>query len=419
MGRVKTANVRDLRKNNRARALFELYLNGPMTRQEVGSATAVSMATVSNVVGDLLVQGVLVEAGAEDSDGGRPRALLQVNPSYGYVVGVDVGETAVLVELFDLGMHVLASHSSTPVSGGLDVREVVRQVLDGLERVLHRSGVPVESVLGVGVGVPGVVSHDKDAVVDAQTIGWNSVPLGKMLREATQLPLLIENGAKALGQAEKWFGAARAADNAVIVLFGSGVGTCIITDGELYRGACSSAGEWGHTTVMVNGRTCPCGATGCLEAYVGARGIVSRYDELRRRPQATKYEDVVSRVAAIASAGPRDKAATRVLEETALYLGAGIADLVNLFNPELIVVGGWVARYLGEQLLPEIRKVAAKHALRLPFSQVSIVPAELGADAVALGAATLPVSRFLESGAAPTRRRPLDSRRGSLAAART
>jgi predicted NBD/HSP70 family sugar kinase len=264
--RPQTSNVRDLRNNNRARTLWALYLNGAMTRQEIGAATNVSIATVSNVVGELLAEGVVLEAGADHADGRRPRGLLKINPEYGYVVGVDVGETAVLVELFDLGRRVLTSHSSTPVSGASDVDEVVRQVLDGLDKVVTRSGIPPQSILGVGIGVPGVVSHGDDAMVDAPTIGWDSVPLGRMLRAGTSLPLLIENGSKALGQAEKWFGAARGSDNAVIVLFGSGVGTCIMTSGELYRGAASSAGEWGHTTVAVNGRTCPCGAKGCLEA---------------------------------------------------------------------------------------------------------------------------------------------------------
>jgi predicted NBD/HSP70 family sugar kinase len=398
--------VRDLRRTNRARTLLALYLRGAMTRAEIGEATNVSIATVSNVVGELLAQGVVMEAGADQSDGGRPRGLLKINPDYGYVVGVDVGETGVLVELFDLQMRVLTSHSSAPASGAADVDEVTQHVLNGLDKVVTRSGVAREAILGVGVGVPGVVSHDEDAVVDAPTIGWRSVPLGQMLRAGTNLPLLLENGSKALGQAEKWFGAARGADNAVIVLFGSGVGTCIITSGELYQGSSSSAGEWGHTKVMVGGRTCPCGAKGCLEAYVGARGIIARYDELHQRPAADDPDDLVARINAIVSSRDTDVAAAQVLDETILYLGAGIADLVNLFNPELIVVGGWVARRLGERILPDIRRVAKEHALRLPYSQVSIVPAQLGADAVALGAATLPVRRFLETGAvAPTRTR--------------
>ncbi|MGH8888613.1 MAG: ROK family transcriptional regulator [Acidothermaceae bacterium] len=402
---VRTTNARDLRKSNRASALSAVYLNGPMTRLEIAAAAGVSPATVSNLVGELLEQGILVEAGAEDSDGGRPRALLQVNPSYGYVVGVDIGETAVLVEIFDLDMRVLSSQSLTPPAAGLPAEKTAARVLEGLDRVIAASGVAPDAILGVGVGLPGLVEHGDDAVVHAQTLGWDAVPFGRLLRRGTTLPLLVDNGAKTFGQAEKWFGAARDADNAVIVLLGTGVGISIFAGGQLYRGASSSAGEWGHTTVMVNGRRCRCGASGCLEAYVGGRAIVARYEELRRRASANSDSDLAHRLTKIASAGSRDKSASRVLEETALYLGAGIADLINLFNPERIVIGGWVAQTLGEPLLMAVREEAAKHALRMPFNDVTIVPAELGRDAVALGAATLPVSQFLATGAIPQARK--------------
>jgi predicted NBD/HSP70 family sugar kinase len=407
--RARTINVRDLRKRNRARALATIYHNGPMTRQEIGEATGVSPATVSNLVGDLLEQGVIVEAGAEDSDGGRPRALLRVKPEYWYVVGVDVGETAILVELFDLDMQVRASHSITPIAERLDPEKTAEYVLEGLDRVITYSGVAKEAILGVGVGVPGLVEHGDDAiihgenaVVHAQTIGWDGVPFGKMLRRGTALPLFVENGAKTFGQAEKWFGAARDAENTIIVLLGTGTGVSIFTEGQLYRGASSSAGEWGHTTVMVDGRTCRCGAKGCLEAYVGGRAIVARYDELCKRTPADSDPDLVARLTAIAEATGSDSSAAKVLQETATYLGVGIANLINLFNPEQIVIGGWIDQILEDKILPTIREVASRQALRMPFGAVSIIPARLGRDAVALGAATLPVDDFLAAGAVPS-----------------
>jgi len=401
VSRARAINVRDLRKRNRARALAVIYHNGPMTRQEVGEATGVSPATVSNLVGDLLNQGVIVEAGAEDSAGGRPRALLRVQPEYKYVVGVDVGETAILVELFDLDMQVRASHSITPTADRLDPEKTAQYVLEGLDRVITYSRLSQGEILGVGVGVPGLVVHGGDAVIHAQTIGWDGVPFEAMLRRGTDLPLFVENGAKTFGQAEKWFGAARGADNANIVLLSTGTGVSIFTEGELYRGASSSAGEWGHTTVVVNGRTCRCGAKGCLEAYVGGWAIVARYDELRGQTSADTDTDLVARLTAIAQAPGSDQAAAHVLHETATYLGAGIANLINLFNPERIVVGGWIDKILEDRLLPEIREVASRQALHMPFNVVSIVPAQLGRDAVALGAATLPVNDFLASGAVP------------------
>jgi predicted NBD/HSP70 family sugar kinase len=410
--RARAINVRDLRKRNRARALAAVYHNGPMTRQEIGEATGVSPATVSNLLGVLLDQGVIVEAGAEDSDGGRPRALLRVKPEYRHVVGVDVGETAILVELFDLDMQVRASHSITPTAERLDPERTAEYVLEGLDRVVTYSGLAQEQILGVGVGVPGLVEHGddagvhgEDAVVHAQTIGWDGVPFGNMLRRGTALPLFVENGAKTFGQAEKWFGAARDAENAIIVLLGTGTGISIFTEGELYRGASSSAGEWGHTTVVVNGQTCRCGAKGCLEAYVGGRAIVARYDELHQRTPAHSDTDLVARLTAIAEAPSSDQSAAKVLQETGMYLGIGIANLINLFNPERIVVGGWIDQILEDKILPAIREVASRQSLRMPFSAVSIVPAQLGRDAVALGAATLPVNDFLVSGAVPPLRK--------------
>ncbi len=399
MPRPRTTTVRDLRKSNRSRALWEVFLNGPLTRQEVGAVAGLSPATVSNLVAALVAEGVVAEVGLEDSNGGRPRGLLQVNPDFGYVIGVNVGETAFLVELFDFSLRPLARHTSVTDLSVLDPDDATGHIVTGINSVMAEAGVAEQAILGVGVAVPGLVEHRESAVVHGQSVGWDAVPLEAMLRRETGLPILVDNGAKTLGQAERWFGAARGTDNAVIVLLGIGVGMCFINNGEVYRGATSSAGEWGHTTVMVGGRTCRCGAEGCLEAYVGAGAIVARYEQLKRRQAAATPAGLESRIAAIIGARGQDRVAAQVLDETVTYLGAGLADLVNLFNPERIVVGGWLGRALSDELLPEIRAAAQRQALRLPFSRVEIVKADLGPDAVALGGATLPIGGLLNAGA--------------------
>jgi predicted NBD/HSP70 family sugar kinase len=393
--------VRDLRRSNRSRALWQVFLSGPLTRQEIGVQAGLSPATVSNLVADLVAEGVIVEVGLEDSNGGRPRGLLQVNPEYGYVIGVDVGETAFLVELFDLGLRMRARHLSATDMAVLDPQDAVSHVADGIRSVIGQSGVDEAAILGVGVAVPGLVEHRGDAVVHGQSVGWDAVPVEAMLRGMAGLPVLVDNGAKTLGQAEKWFGAARGTDNAIIVLLGMGLGTCIISNGEVYRGATSSAGEWGHTTVVVDGRRCRCGADGCLEAYVGAAAIAARYAELSGTRYTSAPAGLETAVAAIIAAGPDDRAAAQVIDEVVTYLGAGIANLVNLFNPERVVVGGWLGRALSDSLLPRITEAAGRNALRLPFSGVEIVKAELGQDAVALGGATLPIAKLLSGGAMP------------------
>jgi predicted NBD/HSP70 family sugar kinase len=401
-----TTTVRDLRRSNRSRALWQVFLGGPMTRQEIGVLAGLSPATVSNLVADLVSDGIIAEVGLEDSNGGRPRGLLQVNPGYGYVIGVDVGETEFLVELFDLGLGMRARHLSGTDMAVLDPADAVTHVAEGIRSVIAQADVDEQAILGVGVAVPGLVEHTEHAIVHGQSVGWEAVPVESMLRDMIDLPVLVDNGAKTLGQAEKWFGAARGTDNAIIVLLGMGLGTCIISNGEVYRGATSSAGEWGHTSVVVGGRRCRCGANGCLEAYVGAAAIAARYAELAGGSQAASPGSLEGSVAAIIASSQRSAAAAQVLDEVVTYLGAGIANLVNLFNPERVVVGGWLGRALSDALLPSITEAAGTCALRLPFSGVRIVKAELGQDAVALGGATLPIARLLNAGATAPPARP-------------
>lgn len=383
--------VRDLRAGNRARVLRALYFDGPRSRHELAEATGLSQGSVSNVVGELIADGVVVEAGLVCSDGGRPRVLLRVNPGRAAVVGVDVGETYVLVEAFDLTLRRLAmtKFAMQPDSHAPD--EVATRILAGIRRCLEESGAGQGEVLGVGIGLPGLV---EDGIVHGQTVGWDAVPLGQMLRAGTDLPLHLDNGANTLGQAELWFGAGRGIDDAVIALIGSGVGASVIADGVPYRGTSGGAGEWGHTTVALDGRACRCGAFGCLEAYIGAKGVVDRYRSLVDDAPADQEAALRSLVAS--GTAP----ARQVLREVATYAGVGIGGLINLFNPERVILGGWAGLALGSRLLPDIREEAARHALRRPFEHASIMLCELGPESVALGAATLPVAGFLAAGGA-------------------
>ncbi|GAA4168049.1 ROK family transcriptional regulator [Phytohabitans flavus] len=396
MALERTTN-RTVRLRNRAALLSKLFLEGPLTRQDLARGTGLSQPAVSNVVADLIAAGLVVDAGALESDGGRPSMSLRVAPRFALVAGVDVGETRVRVELFDLSMALLASADYPIDAARPDPATVVHHIVAGLSAVTARAGVPRSELLGVGVGVSGVVVQDPDAVVYAQTLGWDGVPLERMIRAEVGIPLHIDNGAKTQGQAEMWFGAGRGARHAVFALVGSGVGATVVSDGATYRGVASSAGEWGHTTLAYGGRPCRCGARGCLEAYVGAEAIIERYREARRG-RAVPGADEESQINALLAAADRSETARRVLDETAGYLGAGVANLINLFNPERVVLGGWAGLALGARLLPAIREAAAAQALRKPFEQTRIELGQLGVDAVALGAATLPVAQLLSAG---------------------
>ncbi|MFF9817320.1 ROK family protein [Streptomyces sp. NPDC014006] len=396
--------VRDLRRANRTAVLQRLYFDGPLSRFELGPATGLSSGSVSNVVADLIADGLLEEAGSVDSDGGRPRTLLRVAPGSGHMIGVDVGETRVRVELFDLTLTELARAERPLEQRGYAVETIVGHIRDGIAEVLTASGTGAHALLGVGIGVPGIVEHtpEQGAVVHGQTIGWDAAPLEALLRAGSPLPdtvpYFIDNGAKTLGQAEMWFGGGRGARNAVVVLFGSGVGACLVTP-DVEHGR---AVEWGHLTVRVRGRRCRCGALGCLEAYAGAESLLARWAEEGGRPPQGSDEEAALTAMLAAAYPPEgtepDPVALAVLEETAEYLGAGLSDLINLFQPERILIGGWAGLQLGARFLPAVRRHATAYALRHPAEKVSVELGRLGPDAVTVGAAILPLADFFGRG---------------------
>jgi predicted NBD/HSP70 family sugar kinase len=380
--------TRDLRRHNRSALLSRLYLDGPGSRLELMRASGLSSATVSNVISDLISDGMVAEAGSVDSDGGRPRTLLQVRPDIGHVVGVDIGETHVQVGLFDCVLNTLGT-ATYPIAGTeLDPEQVAQLVIKGIKAVT--ADIDPASLLGVGVGVPGAVQSD--GLVHAPTFQWSGVPLASMLDPSVDAPLYVDNCARTLGQAEMWRGAGRDSSRAVIALLGVGVGAAVATGADSYRSATSTTSEWGHTVIQVGGASCRCGSRGCLEAYVGAEAILDRYGKPFTAP------DTESKMAELVTSA--DGAAA--IAETAEYLGIGISNLVNMLNPDRVVLSGWVSAVLGPAILPAVRDAVKRHALPYLFAQTEIELGQLGNAEVALGAATLPVLQLLATGARPT-----------------
>lgn len=388
--------VKDVRRANRSALLRPLVLNGPINRVVLGELTGLSSGSVTNVVADLLAEGLIVEAGTEESDGGRPRVVLQPNERF-VSIGVDVGETAICIEAFDLLMRVVGKAVVDIHPRDEDPERVIAAVVSGVRELIASSEVAGRTILGVGVGVPGVVEQGPEGV-HAPGLGWQNVALRPALEQEVKVPVLVDNGAKTLGQAEMWFGAGRGATNAIVVLLGTGVGSAIFTNGSLYRGAASSAGEWGHMCIAVGGRLCRCGARGCLEAYVGAEPLLTEWRERNPAVRLPHRYDQEEWIGKLVEAVGSDPVAAELLHETAVYLGVGVANLVNLFNPERIIIGGWLGLRAGPLVLEEVRSVLAAQALAYPAMSTVVELGVLGNDAVALGASTLVVSQLIDSG---------------------
>ncbi|KIE28749.1 transcriptional regulator [Streptomyces sp. MUSC 125] len=389
---------RDIRTAHRYEVLRQVIAASPASRQGLASATGLSLATVATLVGELLDLRMISEVGFEDSAGGRPRGLVAVNASGGTLIGVDIAETYVHVELFDLALTVLARADEEMRPGESQPERVVGVVAAAIASVVARAGVAPDRVLGVGVSVPGQVDRDTGVAEYAPNLDWHDVPLLDLLAEHTPYPLHLDNPLRACVVAELWFGAARGHEDAVVVNLGTGVGAGLALGGGLHRGVSNSAGEWGHTTLVLNGRLCHCGNHGCVETYVGAPGIMQNLHELSPSSALLHPGNQTATIDALArAAAEHDPVALKTVQDTARYLGAGIADLINLLNPEVVVLSSWVASRLGEPLLDEVRRVVSRHALGRPLAATGIVLSPIATDPVCLGAATFALEGVLRT----------------------
>ncbi len=401
------STTRELRRQNRSRVLRAIIVSGETTRGQLALALDLSLGTVANLVGDLTAEGLIHETGVLPSDGGRPTTMLNTRPEGAYFVGANVGEHGVTVALFDLALHPVASTFYDLPSQSATPADLSKGLFSAIEEVVQQAKIPA-NVYGVGLGLPGIVESgggslasksSSETTIYAQSLNWSPIGLHSLYSHA-DLPIFADNGAKTLATAESWFGAAKGISDGLVALLGRGIGLGIISGGRVRQGSASSAGEWGHTKVSLGGPICNCGLRGCLEAYVGGSGIARRWREAGATP-SNNEEATLKELLAAATIG--DGVATRVVDETIEILGLGLSNLVNLFNPELIVLGGWAGLRLAEYGLSQISAATRQNSLNRPGGQFELVPAKLGRDGIALGAALLAVESLIQSPLSPLR----------------
>ncbi|MGE5688215.1 MAG: ROK family protein [Gemmatimonadota bacterium] len=312
-----------------------------------------------------------------------------------FVLGIDIGGTNLVVGAVaedGSALHALRSEPTRPEEGS----DAVLRRLGAMGRAVMdetRKTVPGAEFAGVGAGAPGPLDTRRGVVLLTPNLGWVNLPLRHLLQDALGVPARIDNDANCAVLGEWWMGAARGAKQVIGITIGTGIGGGIIVDGRLYHGASDCAGEIGHTTVEVNGRRCKCGNYGCLEAYASGPAIARRAVEAIEAGQTSKlpgYVDgALEKITAqtvYQAAHDGDELAEEVVGDTAKFLGAGIANMINIFNPEIVVVFGGVT-YAGERLFGPLRREVAKRAFKPAVAVCRIVPAELTGTAGVYGAA--------------------------------
>src|SRR5918994_115136 len=256
---------------NRSAVLAQLGANGPASRADLARVLAVSPALMTQLVKDLIADGLVIELEQAPSNGGRPARMLGLATSSGRAIGVKV---VAYVEVGIDGRVLRSASERFDASSSTYLVELVA----GIQRfIADGTGA---TLLGIGVGVPGIVDLPGDGVVAAPQLGWTSVGLGRALRRALDLPVIVENNVNALAVAERLFGFGRAHDDFLVVTIGTGIGAGIVVDGSVLRAASGGAGEIGHIPISDDGPRCSCGNDGCLEAHIGEAALVARGREL-------------------------------------------------------------------------------------------------------------------------------------------
>lgn len=366
------------------------FTPGGISRAEIARKMGLTRSAVTPIVTDLLATGLVREAADGPATGGRRATLLEINPNRGRVVGIDMGVTHVGVLVSDLSA-IIIEEIEIPFDIKKPPRHCLNQIDELLRETLIKSNTSLEEVLSVGIGVPGPLVAESGTVVTPPIMpGWDNYPIRSQLENAWGRPVILDNDA-ALGALGEWSqGAGRGERNLAYIKVGTGVGAGLLLDGNIYRGHTGGAGEIGHITLRENGPKCACGNYGCLEALAGGQAIARRAQAAVKAGPRTQLETIVPvesitarDVAAAARLG--DLVAQKILSEAGSYLGIAIANLINLFNPGMVVVGGGVAQ-IGDLLLDPIRQAVRERCLRSSAQSVRINSALLGRRSTSLGA---------------------------------
>jgi N-acetylglucosamine repressor len=381
---------RAMREMNRALLLDMIRRDTTVTRTDLARRSALTKPTVSAIVDALIGEGLVHEVGfgVSASRKGRPSRLLELNDDAAAFVGIHFGVRHTALAVADAraqirAMRIIGSFCGQPGRAVRALRPLVKEAL-------REARLPRSRLAGVGVAVAGLVDHASGACVLAPNLRWYDVPLRAALAREFRAPVTVRNVMHAGAIAEGRLGAARGVRSFAWVYVGSGIGVAIVVDGRVYYGKHGYSGELGHCTVMDNGAVCGCGRTGCLETVASgtaieaaARASLAGREAIRTRGHDSRELDAHA-VAIAARAG--DAEARRILARAGKYLGMGISYVLNLLNPEMVVLGGRVIQ-AGECLLEPVRSSVATHALRA--EGIPIVPSLVEGDAMLRGAVLL------------------------------
>jgi len=398
------SNINLVKSHNTRAILLSLLQEGPISRVELAEKLSLSNTTITNITSELLDQGIVIEERVQAPEKrkrvGRPRRMLRLVPAARYAIGVHIGVGLFRVAITNLSAEIIYNEIAS-FDLTTPPEEVIEDIVRLIESTIEASDIERERVIGVGVGASGLVNFDEGINVLAPRLGWENVPIQQLMETHLDLPVCVDNNVRTMALAEAIFGDGQGVGVLAFVYGRIGVGAGIVVNGQVFRGGGAGAGEIGHTIIIPQGgETCTCGNTGCLETLLSEPVWIRHAENLAAsHPDSTlaaylKQAGERSPIELIFSAATDgDELAQQFIEQRSRYLGIALANLVNVLNPELIILGGMFAQ--GSDLILPIAEAKMKQAAFAGLGEnVELKTTSFGWRAGVIGAASLALTTF-------------------------
>lgn len=387
---IKTWNQKTVKKGNKSIVLDTIKDSSPISRASIANATSLNKGTVSSLVNELLDEQLIYELGPGESSGGRRPVLLLFNETAGYSIGIDIGVNYLLGVLTDLNGNKIQEQFTKFTN--LSYEEIQKILYKTIDKLISLAPPSHYGIIGIGIGVPGIVNNEGEIVL-APNLNWSNINLHDSLFDKYQIPIIIENEANAGAYGEKRFGTGTYFENIVYVSIGMGIGVGLILNNELYKGNDGFSGELGHMTIDIHGENCRCGSNGCWELYASEQALLKQAKKLGIE-LATEAELSVESLISLAE--NNDEKTLQLLNDIGQYIGIGIKNIFNIFNPEQVIIGNSISS-LEQWITPSIHQKLINQILQPHQEELQLDFSTLRRHSTVLGMTAFTTEYFLEN----------------------
>lgn len=377
-----------VKKINKSIVKRAIEKKGPISRSQISKETGLNKATVSTMVNELIQDQFVNEIGSGKSSGGRKPVMLYFNYSAGYSIGIDVGVNYILAVLTNLKGEIAVEIYET--LSGIEVDDVINHIHSIISRLIDRAPQSHYGIIGIGIGIPGLVNKD-GIVLFTPHLNLKQINLKEAIENKFKIPTVINNEANSGAHGEQIYGAGKNVSQLIYASFGMGIGTGIIINNQLFTGSTGISGEMGHHTVETGGKKCRCGNQGCWELYASESALLLQAKER----DLFKQTDKINLEMIEQKAEQGNENVLQIIDEIGGYIGIGLTNIINTFNPEMIILGNRISR-LEKWLNPAINRTLGDRLSTFHRESVTITFASLNTYSSALGSSAFAITHFLD-----------------------